>query len=82
MIYFEDLDSRASAAIWSTLFITLLLILVKTNVTSIRIFFIATILRLIYSVGLGPTLWLMGAIQVEERRMRQMILTGIFLGVE
>ncbi len=51
--------------------ITLLLILIKPNVTSMRMLFVATILRLIYSVGLGPTLWLMGAIQVLNK--------GVFL---
>jgi hypothetical protein len=30
-----------------------------------RMFFVAGILRSIYSVGLGPTLWFMGAIQVQ-----------------
>jgi hypothetical protein len=39
----------------------------KPNVTSMRMFFVAGILRSIYSVGLGPTLWLMGAIQVENK---------------
>lgn len=38
----------------------------KPNVTSMRMFFVAGILRSIYSVGLGPTLWLMGAIQVND----------------
>lgn len=60
-----DLDPRASAAIWSALFITLIAILIKPNVASMRMFFVAGILRSIYSVGLGPTLWLMGAIQVK-----------------
>ena len=61
-----DLDPRASAAIWSVLLISFIAISIKLNVTSMRMFFVATILRLIYSLGLGPTLWLMGAIQVEE----------------
>ncbi len=60
-----DLDPRASAAIWSALLISLIAILMRPNVTSMRMFFVAGILRSIYSVGLGPTLWLMGAIQVE-----------------
>ncbi|CAF3997190.1 unnamed protein product, partial [Rotaria sp. Silwood2] len=67
----KDLDSRASAAIWSALLITLVAILIRPNATSIRMFFVAGILRSIYSVGLGPTLWLMGAIQVLNK--------GIFL---
>jgi hypothetical protein len=49
---------------WSALFITLIAIWIKPNVTSMRMFFIASILRSIYSAGLGPTLWFMGAIQV------------------
>ncbi|UJR25841.1 hypothetical protein I4U23_007191 [Adineta vaga] len=67
----KDLDPRASAAIWSALFVTLIAILMKPNVTSMRMFFVAGILRSIYSVGLGPTLWLMGAIQVLNK--------GVFL---
>ncbi|CAF1108028.1 unnamed protein product [Rotaria sordida] len=67
----KDLDPRASAAIWSALFITLIAILIKPNVASMRMFFVAGILRSIYSVGLGPTLWLMGAIQVLNK--------GVFL---
>jgi inositol 1,4,5-triphosphate receptor type 1 len=66
-IFFEDLDPRASATIWSALLITLIAILMKPNVTSMRMFFVAGILRSIYSVGLGPTLWLMGAIQVGNQ---------------
>jgi len=62
----KDLDPRASAAIWGALFLTLIAILMKPNVASMRMFFVAGILRSIYSVGLGPTLWLMGAIQVNR----------------
>mgnify|MGYP006904166800 CR=1 FL=1 len=62
----KDLDLRASAAIWSVFLITLLAILIKPKVTTVRMFFITTILRLIYSIGLGPTLWLMGAVQVKS----------------
>ncbi|CAF3819449.1 unnamed protein product, partial [Rotaria magnacalcarata] len=67
----KDLDPRASAAIWSALFITLVAILIRPNVGSMRMFFVAGILRSIYSVGLGPTLWFMGAIQVLNK--------GVFL---
>ncbi|CAF4174789.1 unnamed protein product [Rotaria socialis] len=67
----KDLDSRSSAAIWSGLLMTLITILIKPNATSMRMLFVAGILRSIYSVGLGPTLWLMGAIQVLNK--------GIFL---
>ncbi|CAF3946066.1 unnamed protein product [Rotaria magnacalcarata] len=67
----KDLDSRASAAIWTSLLITSIAIIIKPNTTSMRMFFVSGILRSIYSVGLGPTLWLMGAIQVLNK--------GIFL---
>ena len=63
-----DLDPRASAAIWGALLMTLMGVLLRPAVSSMRMFFIAGILRSIYSVGLGPTLWLMGAIQVGSDR--------------
>ncbi|CAM4838489.1 unnamed protein product [Rotaria magnacalcarata] len=62
----KDLDSRASAAIWTSLLITSIAIIIKPNTTSMRMFFVSGILRSIYSVGLGPTLWLMGAIQLKD----------------
>ena len=61
-----DLDPRASAAIWGALLMTLVGVLLRPGVRSMRMLFIAGILRSIYSVGLGPTLWLMGAIQVRR----------------
>ncbi|CAF1170496.1 unnamed protein product [Adineta ricciae] len=67
----KDLDSRASAAIWSVFLITLITTLLKPNVTTLRMCFVAGILRSIYSIGLGPTLWFMGAIQVLNK--------GVFL---
>ncbi|CAF1314468.1 unnamed protein product [Adineta steineri] len=67
----KDLDSRASAAIWSVFLVTLVSILLKPNVTSMRMCFVAAILRSIYSVGLGPTLWFMGTLQVLNK--------GVFL---
>ncbi|CAF0724055.1 unnamed protein product, partial [Didymodactylos carnosus] len=67
----KELDPRASAAIWSALLLTLIAIVMKPSVGSMRMFFVAGILRSIYSVGLGPTLWLMGAINVLNK--------GVFL---
>ena len=66
LFFSSDLDSRASAAIWSVLLITLITTLIKPNVTTLRMCFVAGILRSIYSIGLGPTLWFMGAIQVRS----------------
>jgi hypothetical protein len=60
--------------------VTLIAILMKPNVTSMRMFFVAGILRSIYSVGLGPTLWLMGAIQEEKNPINKM--TFPYLGTQ
>jgi hypothetical protein len=68
LLLLQELDSRASAAIWSSLLVTFIILLIKPNASSMRMLFIASILRSIYSVGLGPTLWLMGAIQVGNTR--------------
>ena len=43
-----------------------------------RMFFMVGIIRSIYSVGLGPTLWLMGTIQVLERALILAVHLSLF----
>ena len=66
-----ELDSKVSALIWTSLLITLSFIITYPNKTGIRAFFASAILRLIYSLGLEPTLWFIGSINVINK--------GIFL---
>lgn len=84
----SDPDPRASGAIWSAFLVSLVAILIKPNVTTMRMCFVAGILRSIYSIGLGPTLWFMGAIQVRSNPSRtnccivcvlQVLNKGVFL---
>lgn len=67
----KDLDPKISALIWTSLLVSLAFIISYPNKTGIRTFIASAILRLIYSLGLEPTLWLIGSINVINK--------GIFL---
>ncbi|CAF0720089.1 unnamed protein product [Brachionus calyciflorus] len=67
----KELDPKVSALIWSSLLISLAFIISYPNKTGIRTFIASAILRLIYSLGLEPTLWFIGSINVINK--------GIFL---
>lgn len=68
---FLELDPKLSALIWTALLISLSFIITYPNKTGIRTFIASAILRLIYSLGLEPTLWFIGSINVINK--------GIFL---
>lgn len=67
----QELDSKVSALIWTSLLVSLSFIITYPNKTGIRAFISSAILRLIYSLGLEPTLWLIGSINVINK--------GVFL---
>ncbi|XP_061187354.1 inositol 1,4,5-trisphosphate receptor type 1-like isoform X3 [Saccostrea echinata] len=68
----KELDPKLSGLIWTAMFGSLALVtMVGVNPAAIRTFFISTIFRFIFSVGLDTTLWLLGAINVINK--------GIFL---
>ena len=62
-----ELDPKISALIWTALLISLSFIITYPNKTGIRTFIASTILRLIYSLGLEPTLWFIGSINVINK---------------
>jgi inositol 1,4,5-triphosphate receptor type 1 len=62
-----ELDPKISALIWTSLLISLSFIITYPNKTGIRAFFASAILRLIYSLGLEPTLWFIGSINVINK---------------
>jgi inositol 1,4,5-triphosphate receptor type 1 len=70
-MFFLALDPKVSALIWTTLLISLSFVITYPNTTGIRLLIVSTILRLIYSLGLEPTLWFIGSINVINK--------GIFL---
>lgn len=63
-----ELDPKLSGLIWTAMFGSLALVtMVGVNPFAIRTFFISTIFRFIFSVGLEYTLWLLGAFNVSTK---------------
>ena len=68
----NELDPRLSWLVWTAMFGSLTLVItVGVNPSAIRTLIASTILRFIFSFGLEPTLWLLGALNVVNK--------GIFL---
>lgn len=59
------LDPHLSAMLWMGVVAALVIVLVMPQPLSVRALVIITILRLIFSVGLEPTLFLLGAFNVS-----------------
>ncbi|XP_010780616.1 inositol 1,4,5-trisphosphate receptor type 1 [Notothenia coriiceps] len=58
------LDPHLSALLWMGVFATMVIVIIMPQPLGIRALVIITILRLIFSVGLEPTLFLLGAFNV------------------
>lgn len=59
------LDTHLSALLWMGVLATLIIVIIMPQPLGIRALVIITILRLIFSVGLEPTLFLLGAFNVS-----------------
>lgn len=59
------LDPHLSALLWMGVLATLVIVIIMPQPLGIRALVIVTILRLIFSVGLEPTLFLLGAFNVS-----------------
>lgn len=60
------LDPHLSALLWMGVLATLVIVIIMPQPLGIRALVIVTILRLIFSVGLEPTLFLLGAFNVSR----------------
>jgi len=69
-----ELDGRVSGMVWSTMFISLAGIVTIQQRSSVFIFVISAIIRCIFSVGLEPTLILLGVLNVS------LLSFGIYCG--
>ncbi|KAG8436073.1 hypothetical protein GDO86_007249 [Hymenochirus boettgeri] len=58
------LDSRLSGLLWTAMFVSLAIVIVLPKPHGIRALIASTILRLIFSIGLQPTLFLLGVFNV------------------
>ncbi len=59
-----ELDPRLSGLVWTAMLVSLAIVITLPRPSGIRTFIASTILRLIFSVGLEPTLYLLGTLNV------------------
>jgi inositol 1,4,5-triphosphate receptor type 1 len=60
-----ELNSHVSGLIWTCMFSSAALVLCLGRQSGVRTLILATILRLIFSMGPEPTLWLLGFLTVS-----------------
>lgn len=73
----KELDPRLSGLVWTAMLGSLALVItVGVNPSAIRTLVASTILRFIFSVGLEPTLWLLGALNVINKGIYLISLMG------
>lgn len=65
------LEPHLSALLWAAMLVSLAIVIVLPQPHGIRALIASTILRLIFSVGLEPTLFLLGAFNVSVRVLPQ-----------
>lgn len=59
------LDGHLSALLWVAMLVSLAIVIILPQPHGVRVLIASTILRLIFSVGLEPTLFLLGAFNVR-----------------
>ena len=64
-LHSAELDSRVSGLVWAAMLVSLAIVITVPRPSGVRSLIAATILRLIFSVGLEPTLILLGLINVS-----------------
>lgn len=62
------LEPHLSALLWAAMLVSLAIVIVLPQPHGIRALIASIILRLIFSVGLEPTLFLLGAFNVSEQQ--------------
>uniref|UniRef100_A0A3Q2YF96 Ion transport domain-containing protein n=1 Tax=Hippocampus comes TaxID=109280 RepID=A0A3Q2YF96_HIPCM len=75
-IHGGTLDTHLSALLWMGVLATLIIVIIMPQPLGIRALVIVTILRLIFSVGLEPTLFLLGAFNVCNKIIFLMSFLG------
>ncbi|RWS06106.1 inositol 1:4:5-trisphosphate receptor-like protein [Dinothrombium tinctorium] len=72
----KKLDSRISALLWAIILMSLSFVLTHARKYGIRVFVASAILRLIFSIGILPTLWLLGLINVGVTTVHLVSING------
>ncbi|XP_072571403.1 inositol 1,4,5-trisphosphate-gated calcium channel ITPR1 isoform X8 [Paramormyrops kingsleyae] len=70
------LEPHLSALLWIAMLVSLVIVIIMPQPHGIRAFIASTILRLIFSVGLEPTLFLLGAFNVCNKIIFLMSFVG------
>ncbi|GIY32706.1 hypothetical protein CEXT_162202 [Caerostris extrusa] len=70
------IDPRMSGLIWTIMFASLAAVITVPGTTVIRAFVFSSILRMIYSVGLQPTLWILGTVNVITTAVHLVSIMG------
>lgn len=60
----KELDSRISGLLWAVMLVSLATVITVPRSAGIRIFITAVIFRMIYSIGLQPSLWVLGTVNL------------------
>ena len=68
---FVELDGRLSVLVWLAMIVSFVIIVTFPRPSGIRTFVGSTILRLIFSVGLEPTLKILGLATVSNNDKRK-----------
>ncbi|XP_078597703.1 inositol 1,4,5-trisphosphate receptor-like isoform X8 [Branchiostoma floridae x Branchiostoma japonicum] len=71
-----ELDPRLSGLVWTAMLVSLATVITLPKASGIRTLVASTILRLIFSVGLEPTLWLIGCANVINKAVFLVSLLG------
>ncbi|XP_055958126.1 inositol 1,4,5-trisphosphate receptor type 1 [Patella vulgata] len=72
----KELDPRLSTLVWTAMLVSLAIVITLPSPGVIRVLILSTILRLIFSVGLEPTLWLLGVLNVINKAIFLTSLMG------
>ncbi|XP_055933546.1 inositol 1,4,5-trisphosphate receptor-like isoform X7 [Argiope bruennichi] len=70
------IDPRISGLMWTVMFASLAAVITVPGTTVIRIYVFSSILRMIYSVGLQPTLWILGTVNVVVTAVHLVSIMG------
>ena len=72
-----ELDPRLSGLVWTAMLASLALVITIATPSSIITLIASIILRMIFSVGVEPTLWLLGVLNVSNPRYEKTWLWGL-----
>ena len=74
-IFISELSSHFSGLIWAVMLSSAVIVVTLPRESGIRTLVASTILRLIFSIGPEPTLWLLGFLTVSKINIKILSIT-------